>query len=484
MALIFDREVAEVANAFIGLNKRTLRELGVEVDRQGQYITIAAGKGAKRMVVEIEKANKSTIQLNKEIRQSLLDIWAKQFPDAMELAGSTFDAKIAVFKSRLFELTADIGERYLPKIKEWITSLTDFLTSHHNEIVAFFTALPDIWDAIIERLQTKLESTKTKIKTGFWDWLKRPLTMWGEMKGFGGKSINDRINAMIDKLDRKKKGGWKVSYHIRSKEEIPLLEIIQGIIEQQAKAIETKNKELRESVNLVKQENQGLAATVTKVEELKSPLSQFVDSFKTMLSGTVTEEGRKIDGLIDKFRDLEEQGKLAAHNLAFGVRDSFSGLFRDIIRQTKSVKDAFVDMGNRILDVFANIVAEFAAQQTTALLLKTLGVLAGGITLPFARGGIMPGKFTAFAGGGISNGPTLGLIGEGKYKREAVVPLPDGKSIPVDLKGSAQNSTTNVIVINALDGQSVMRIMPQVEAFLINSIYKRGRLREAIQDNV
>jgi hypothetical protein len=44
--------------------------------------------------------------------------------------------------------------------------------------------------------------------------------------------------------------------------------------------------------------------------------------------------------------------------------------------------------------------------------------------------------------------PTLGLVGEGKYN-EAVVPLPDGKSIPViqntPLNG-AGNTVNNVIV--------------------------------------
>ena len=48
------------------------------------------------------------------------------------------------------------------------------------------------------------------------------------------------------------------------------------------------------------------------------------------------------------------------------------------------------------------------------------------------KGGFTP--FTAFANGGVVNGPTLGLIGEGKYN-EAVVPLPDGRSIPVSFGG-------------------------------------------------
>ena len=56
----------------------------------------------------------------------------------------------------------------------------------------------------------------------------------------------------------------------------------------------------------------------------------------------------------------------------------------------------------------------------------------GGVGM--ANGGIAQGGFRAFANGGVVSGPTLGLIGEGKYN-EAVVPLPDGRSIPVQLGG-------------------------------------------------
>ena len=66
----------------------------------------------------------------------------------------------------------------------------------------------------------------------------------------------------------------------------------------------------------------------------------------------------------------------------------------------------------------------------------------------FANGGVAEGGFRAFANGGMVTKPTLGLVGEGKYN-EAVVPLPDGKSIPViqntPLNG-AGNTVNNVIV--------------------------------------
>jgi hypothetical protein len=51
-----------------------------------------------------------------------------------------------------------------------------------------------------------------------------------------------------------------------------------------------------------------------------------------------------------------------------------------------------------------------------------------------ARGGFIP--FRAFANGGAVSGPTLGLVGEGRYN-EAIVPLPDGRSIPVQMRGQS-----------------------------------------------
>jgi hypothetical protein len=64
----------------------------------------------------------------------------------------------------------------------------------------------------------------------------------------------------------------------------------------------------------------------------------------------------------------------------------------------------------------------------------------------FANGGIAEGGFRAFANGGKVTSPTLGLLGEGKYN-EAVVPLPDGKSIPV-IGGSGGGETTNNVSIS------------------------------------
>ena len=75
------------------------------------------------------------------------------------------------------------------------------------------------------------------------------------------------------------------------------------------------------------------------------------------------------------------------------------------------------------------------------------GFADGGV-IPMANGGIKP---KGYRSGGVVTEPTY-LVGEGKYN-EAVVPLPDGRSIPVMMKGSG-GGTANVTVNIAADGQA------------------------------
>jgi len=71
----------------------------------------------------------------------------------------------------------------------------------------------------------------------------------------------------------------------------------------------------------------------------------------------------------------------------------------------------------------------------------------------FANGGIMTSKgelpLNTYANGGIANSPQLALFGEGRMN-EAYVPLPDGRTIPVSMRGGAgvNNVTVNVNVEN------------------------------------
>lgn len=79
--------------------------------------------------------------------------------------------------------------------------------------------------------------------------------------------------------------------------------------------------------------------------------------------------------------------------------------------------------------------------------LLSVGGAIGGFASLFpgkkaANGAVWKGGFQAFANGGTVTGPTLGLVGEGKYN-EAIVPLPDGRSIPVQMRGGSSRDLLN-----------------------------------------
>jgi lambda family phage tail tape measure protein len=77
----------------------------------------------------------------------------------------------------------------------------------------------------------------------------------------------------------------------------------------------------------------------------------------------------------------------------------------------------------------------------------------------FANGGIMTAKGSVplrkYANGGVANSPQLALFGEGRTP-EAYVPLPDGRSIPVNMKGGSggMNVSVNVNVMKNDNGNS------------------------------
>lgn len=157
---------------------------------------------------------------------------------------------------------------------------------------------------------------------------------------------------------------------------------------------------------------------------------------------------------------------------ANAIGDAFGEAFKGVITGSMTAQEALAGFFQNIANYFADMVAQMIAEWLKAQLIQGfqslfsavlpgLGAAAGGLSsgfsagtssaidtgaagwassfatpLKFANGGIASGGFQAFANGGIVTGPTLGLVGEGRYN-EAVIPLPDGKSVPVELAGGA-----------------------------------------------
>ncbi len=64
------------------------------------------------------------------------------------------------------------------------------------------------------------------------------------------------------------------------------------------------------------------------------------------------------------------------------------------------------------------------------------------------------------AGGGVFDRPTLGLIAERPGAKEAVVPLPDGRSIPVREVGPKSSGDRRPLsIINVIDPRMIQSVV-------------------------
>ena len=154
---------------------------------------------------------------------------------------------------------------------------------------------------------------------------------------------------------------------------------------------------------------------------LATTLPSWSDSLATKLPATLTQSTEEVKGETPGFQ--ESLGKVAqgigiAATTIMGIAAGISQI------KKKGTSNVLMGIGS---------------------ILASIGGGIGGFTKLFAAdggvaaGGWKPLPLTAFANGGMVSGPTLGLIGEGKYN-EAIVPLPNGRSIPVEMTGAGGGS--------------------------------------------
>jgi lambda family phage tail tape measure protein len=156
----------------------------------------------------------------------------------------------------------------------------------------------------------------------------------------------------------------------------------------------------------------------------------------------------------EAFAQLSESGMKGVENAIFDLVTTGSANFsqfaasilqdtaRMIIQQyvLKSIMQAlgFVGGGG---------ITSAIAPLTGIPVFNPMGVTFNPASFAFANGGIMTSKgpllLKKYAAGGIANSPQVAMFGEGS-RPEAYVPLPDGRSIPVTMKG--ENKNVSVVV--------------------------------------
>ena len=146
-----------------------------------------------------------------------------------------------------------------------------------------------------------------------------------------------------------------------------------------------------------------------------------------------------------------------------GIASSMAAAFTSIVTGTATAKQAFKSMAISILSQISSMIAQMMIMRILMSSFGMGGATDAGMTdfksglnvEAIARNGgvFSEGKKTqGYATGGVGRGSTSGYPAV-LHGTEAVVPLPNGKSIPVDM-GKSGGTNNNIVVNISTDGQS------------------------------
>jgi len=172
------------------------------------------------------------------------------------------------------------------------------------------------------------------------------------------------------------------------------------------------------------------------------------------------------DALAEAPKQLEKMdtfAKTAAKNIQNSFADFLFDPFHDGL---KGMAQSFGEMIKKMIadavaaDLTKKLFGDAVGGSGSGLLGGALS--AFGSLLGFSNGGVMTGSgampLKRYASGGIASSPQFAMFGEGSTN-EAFVPLPDGRAIPVKMKGSAGNVIN--VYVNGTSAPDVRRAAGQ-----------------------
>ena len=201
--------------------------------------------------------------------------------------------------------------------------------------------------------------------------------------------------------------------------------------------ITTKNIKQQEKLKMLQLEKEQKETTIRELEA--KGLEQ-----NAVFIEKANAEMALLDAKIDQAENALDLVKQVNNVAIDALESNLATALQSIITGAKTAKEAFADMAKAILNSIAQILAQQAA-------MAIMGVLPfGGVG--GRSGGIMsaPG-YRSFSMGGVASGPNSGYPAV-LHGTEAVVPLPNGRSIPVEMKGSTGVNNISVNV-NMTTGQ-------------------------------
>lgn len=182
-----------------------------------------------------------------------------------------------------------------------------------------------------------------------------------------------------------------------------------------------------------------------------------MDSVQLEVHQKAMEQGQREIDLAEAKRDAAKKAadEMAQMGLKIGdsLQSNMESAFNSLIDGTKSAKQAFADMAKAILADIAKMITKMLVMK---MLESTLGMTSFGSFLGIdggRNGGVFEQgkKQNSYRSGGVAKGSQGGYPAM-LHGTEAVVPLPNGRSIPVEMKNSAGNISNVTVNVSTETG--------------------------------
>lgn len=233
-------------------------------------------------------------------------------------------------------------------------------------------------------------------------------------------------------------------------------------------------------------------------EELSASISKNADAFSSQLSKIDTSVFESATALSDAGTELGKEGAAGKKwqeslGQAVGGLGMAAGAVMGIVAGINQVKEGgtsnvlggigmIASMAGSLLGSFSSLGGLFGGGGASSIVQGVdvpIAQMPAG--MQFANGGVAIKGFRAFANGGMVSGPTLGLVGEGKYN-EAIVPLPDGKSIPVQFGGGSSRDLLSKGSSKQQNASPVLSMSFQTTKFGDKEYVDIGQLQAAMAE--
>jgi len=431
------RAAAETALAAMGgVRDTTLQKSGIQTTRSGRKTT--------RVATDADKAaQEEAIAHNEKIKQLKIDIESATL--SVESATKKEDAAIKALAEQARKLgnekLADaLAAGDIAAIEE-IQKKIGLFNGNLKEYEASLNSLADMNGMAAEKQYFYLESLKdtatnlnaTAEELGeATDALARFEEVMAK-SGMTSTEFQQKLKDIADESDR-----IRTAQSANQVQGLQNQVQVSGLLrekETERLALSAKQLEADKTANTLAQAKLGLTLDGTKIQEDQQAraLQIATEQNNVAQQGLITLETQQSDS----FKIMSAASNAFESSLVSGLQGIFDG--------TMSVKDAFKNMAK-------NMIASIMQVTVKMLALKMIESSFG---FSFAGGGIAsPGGARAatsgrgYATGGIPKGSSRGYQAT-LHGTEAVVPLPNGRSIPVEMKGRAgMGGDTNNVTIN------------------------------------